>query len=205
VSVGPPGAKLCHRLGTLIGRPRRRDLLERLVPNGVGAELGVFRGEFSRELLEVARPRRLYLVDGWWELHGENFPREWGEYSGWGSASTRDAYMAARRVLAEYAPASTVCEIHVGDDLEFLAGLPDAHLDWAYLDSSHQYEHTVAELELLDAKVAADGRILGHDWIEDPESHNHGAYLAIRELCARRGWRVAARDDFTQWELERVH
>ena len=122
MSVGPPGAELRHRLGTLIGRPRRRDLLERLVPNGVGAELGVFRGEFSRELLEVARPRRLYLVDGWWELHGESFPREWGEYSGWGSASTRDAYMAARRVVAEYAPASNACEIHVGDDLAFLAG-----------------------------------------------------------------------------------
>ena len=154
MSVGPPGAELRHRLGTLIGRPRRRDLLERLVPNGVGAELGVFRGEFSRELLEVARPRRLYLVDGWWELHGESFPREWGEYSGWGSASTRDAYMAAPRVAAEYAPASTVCEIHVGDDLEFLAGLPDARLDWAYLDSSHQYEHTGDPRALRASRLA---------------------------------------------------
>ena len=87
-------------------------------------------------------------------------------------------------MVAEHAPASTVCEIHVGDDLEFLAGLPDAHLDWAYLDSSHQYEHTVAELELLDAKVAADGRILGHDWIEDPERHNHGASWRSAS-CAR--------------------
>ena len=109
----------------------------------------------SAAALEVARPRRLYLVDGWWELHGESFPREWGEYSGWGSASTRDAYMATRRVVAEHASASTVCEIHVGDDLEFLAGLPDAHLDWAYLDSSHQYEHTVAELELQTFPVLA--------------------------------------------------
>ena len=43
----------------------------------------------------------------------------------------------------------------------------------------------------------------GHDWIEDPDHVNHGAYRAIREFCSGHGWTVTRRDRFTQWELAR--
>lgn len=195
------GPSLRHRLGTLVGRPRRHRFLERLPRHAVGAEIGVFRGEFTRQILRVARPRELHLIDGWWELHGETFPFEWGEYSDWGRLSTRDAHAEVERVAA--GAAATRCTIHVGDDLEILAGFNDAALDWAYLDSSHQYEQTLAELELLDAKVKPPGLIAGHDWIEDPTSVNHGAYRAVREFCSNRGWAVEHLDGFTQWEIRR--
>lgn len=32
---------------------------------------------------------------------------------------------------------------HIGFDLEVMKGLADGSFDWVYLDSSHQYEHTV--------------------------------------------------------------
>jgi Methyltransferase domain len=201
VSGRSAGAGVRHRLGTLLGRPRRHRFLERLPKHGVGAELGVFRGAFTRQILRVARPRELHLIDGWWELHGETFPFEWGEYSDWGRLETRDAHAEVERIAAAATP--TRCTIHVGDDLEVLAGFADAALDWAYLDSSHQYEHTLAELELLDAKVRPGGVIAGHDWIEDPQDVNHGAYLAIREFCSTNGWEVRAVDRFTQWEIAR--
>ena len=43
------------RLGVLFFLPRR----------SAGAEIGVWQGVFSRMLLEVAKPTRLFLVDPW--------------------------------------------------------------------------------------------------------------------------------------------
>ncbi|MFI5122415.1 MAG: class I SAM-dependent methyltransferase [Vicinamibacteria bacterium] len=192
---------LRRRVGTLVGRPRRHHFLKRLPRDAVGAELGVFRGEFTRRILEIAKPRELHLIDGWWELHGETFPFEWGAYADWGKLSTRDAHAEVERIAAAAEPG--VCEIHVGDDLEILERFPDRHFDWVYLDTSHQYEHTLAELELLDARVKPAGLIAGHDWIEDPASVNHGAYRAIREFCSTAGWAVEHLDGFTQWEIRR--
>lgn len=190
-------------MGTLVGRPRRRHFLKRLQRGAVGAEIGVFRGEFTADILRVAQPAELHLIDGWWELYGETFPLDWGAYADWGRLSTREAYAEVERIVDRHASSATICELHVGDDLEILRRFDDEHFDWVYLDSSHQYEHTLRELELLDSKVKADGVITGHDWIEEPTSVNHGAYHAIREFCSTCGWVVEHRDRFTQWEIRR--
>jgi SAM-dependent methyltransferase len=203
VSRRPASAALRHQLGSLVGRPRRHHFLRRMPHDAVAAEIGVFRGEFTRRILESARPSELHLIDGWWEIHGETFPFEWGAYSDWGRLETRAAYEEVRRVIAG-APAGVICELHVGDDLEILERFDDDHFDWVYLDSSHQFEHTLAELRLLDRKVKPEGRIAGHDWIEDPEHVNHGACRAIREFCSTHGWTVTGLDRFTQWEIRRA-
>ncbi len=42
-----------------------------LPKGGVGAELGVWKGEFSVRLLKGAKPRQLYLIDPWRQLEQE--------------------------------------------------------------------------------------------------------------------------------------
>ena len=46
-------------------RSDRRKLLLRLPKSSVGAEIGVHLGEFSRQILQLAKPKTLYLVDPW--------------------------------------------------------------------------------------------------------------------------------------------
>jgi hypothetical protein len=72
--------RLKPRAGTALRRPRRWRYLEMLPNRGIGAEIGVFRGEFTRHILRVAQPRELHLIDGWWELYGERYP-DWGAYT----------------------------------------------------------------------------------------------------------------------------
>ena len=43
----------------------RLDLLKVVPKHTVGAELGVYVGEFSQHLLDIVDPTRLYLVDVW--------------------------------------------------------------------------------------------------------------------------------------------
>jgi hypothetical protein len=182
-------------IGTALGRPRRWRYLERMPKGGVAAEIGVFRGEFTPHIVRVTAPRELHLIDGWWTLYGERYP-DWGAYTDYGTLGTRDAYEEAKR-RTEGMPV----QFHVGDDLELLAGFPDAHFDWVYLDTTHEYEQTLAELEVLRHKVRSV--IAGDDWKEDPADPHHGLSAAVQDFCGRHGWRMGPIDAFAQWSILR--
>jgi hypothetical protein len=162
------------------------------MPTGaVCAEIGVYKGDFSRHILRVTRPRELHLIDGWWTL-GEDFGPCW--YGSEEPVSTRWAYEDAKRAV-EGGP----CTFHVGDDLEILASFPDRYFDWVYLDTSHQYEQTVNELALLRSKVKPSGIVAGDDWFEDPAHEYHGVCRAVREFCERHGLEPEVDELWSQW------
>jgi hypothetical protein len=158
----------------------------------VCAEIGVFRGEFSRHIVRITRPAELHLIDCWWTVYGARYP-DWGAYTDHGRLSTRQAYEEARRA----APAAIV---HVGDDIEILSSLPDHYFDWVYLDTSHTYDQTVSELQVITHKLKSGGLLLGDDWHDDPAHTHSGVAQAVREACARGEWTlVEAGDRFAQW------
>ena len=53
----------------------RRFLLSRLPQNSVGCELGVWKGDFSEEILRMVKPGKLYLIDPW--SYQPEFSHEW--------------------------------------------------------------------------------------------------------------------------------
>jgi predicted O-methyltransferase YrrM len=71
----------------------------------------------------------------------------------------------------------------VGDDLS-----PDVqeqvppHVDLAFIDTSHEYEHTVAELAWV--LTLGPARIVLHDYVMEPVER------AATEFCTREGWRL---------------
>lgn|SRR5262249_30817036 len=189
--------RLREAIGTAIGRPRRHDVL-RLLPRGcVGAELGVFRGEFTPWILRITRPRVLHLVDAYWALYGERYP-DWGAYTDHGSLTTAAAYAAVIAMLKRCDP-ERVATITVRDDISFLAGVPDAYFDWVYLDTTHQYEHTVEELDALRTKVRPGGLIAGDDWVTDPTHPHYGVARAVTRACVEYGWTLMRVDSYCQW------
>jgi Methyltransferase domain len=183
---------LKHAIGTAIGRPRRWRFLEQLPKGATGAEVGVFRGEFTRHIVRVTTPKELHLIDGWWALYGERFPN-WGAYTEFGRLTTTRAYEEALAAAPEG-------NFHVGDDVEILSTFSDGYFDWVYLDTTHRYEHTLAELAVLDQKARI---IAGDDWHEDPSHGHHGVCRAVREFCASNGWRLGPIDPFGQWIITR--
>jgi predicted O-methyltransferase YrrM len=75
----------------------------------------------------------------------------------------------------------------VGDDRDpkVQARLPD-HADLVFIDTSHEYEHTVAELAL--ALTLSPKWIVLHDYVMEPVAR------AAVEFCAREGWWVATNE-----------
>jgi hypothetical protein len=190
-------AAIRHAAGERLGRPRKWRLLQRLPTGAVCAEVGVYKGDNSRHILKYAKPRELHLIDGWWTVEGDTYEHPWYQIVG-EQPDTRAAY-AQVEALARKHPQ---CLLHVGDDLEILPTFADRYFDWVYLDSSHEYGHTVKELDLLERKVKTV--ICGHDWFPDPASEHHGVYRAVSELCSHGNWRVTWTDDWDQWAIERT-
>ncbi len=175
----------------------RAQLLAQWLPkNGVGAELGVFQGRFSRTLLDASEASLLHLIDPWYLLTPE---WHWGA----GSRSTVDALV---NILMDFKPEieSGRVRVHVADDRATLKELPNHYFDWVYIDSSHQYEHTRDELDLLFYKMKPEGVIAGDDWRPDPEHRHHGAYRAVMERLNSGDYTLIAADEATtQWAMRR--
>lgn len=56
---------------------------------------------------------------------------------------------------------------------------PDHLLDFVFLDSSHQYPQTKAELLLWPHKIKTGGILAGHDYFS---TENPGVYQAVQEM-----------------------
>lgn len=192
-SSGPAPAATPRRVSA--GDRRRTAVLRRVIePGGVGVECGVFKGEFSGALLEDLAPRTLYLMDPWYLL---TRAWHWGE----GDRSTISALCGVLRAFEEELVSGRV-KLRIGDDIESLAQLPDGHLDWAYVDSSHGYAQTVKELAVLRRKVRPGGVVAGHDWRPDPSHSHHGVCKAVCEAVDRGEFAMLLVDEPTiQWAV----
>ena len=120
-------------------------------PGTVGAELGVFTGLFAEAILETVRPAVLHLVDPWWLAYGDLYPDR-GAYTAGGSLPTHVAHEAAV-TRTEAARGDCEVQVHVSTSADWLRNLPDASLEWAYVDSTHYYRPTLEELRLLRDKL----------------------------------------------------
>ena len=176
----------------------RSQIVSMMPKNAVAAELGVFTGVFSEFLLHQTKPRVFYMVDPWNLQYGEFFPN-WGPYTDNGSLETSAALAAARRRAAHFEGA----EIVVTHGYKWIKNLPDNHLDWIYLDSSHTYPDTMNELTLLSSKMKKDGIIFGDDCWTDPGGVHFGVFRAITAFCRSHPFELFRLDHAAQWAVRR--
>ena len=153
----------------------REELVQKLPPGVVCAEIGVFEGEFSDFIHRTVRPSLLYLVDLFQgpmisgDKNGENIKTIQLEHS----------YQA---LLAKYHSNPEISLFRGRSEL-FLSLLPDNHLDFIYIDGDHQYAGCRSDLELARKKVKRGGVIAGHDYC--PQFP--GVMRAVDEFSAHHG------------------
>ena len=153
----------------------REELIQKLTPGGVCAEIGVFEGEFSDFIHRTLRPSMLYLVDLFQgamisgDKNGENIK----------TINLDQAYQA---LLAKYHSNPEISLFRGRSEL-FLSLLPDNHLDFIYIDGDHQYAGCRSDLELARRKVKRSGVIAGHDYC----SQFPGVMRAVDEFSTQHG------------------
>jgi len=155
----------------------RTDLLHLLPKNAVIAEIGVFKGEFSKEILEICEPSLLYLVDLFCGRTGS------GDKDGNNVVET-DMAAEYDRLCSMYRYDKHVALVKM-PSVTFLADLPCDSLDVVYLDADHSYESISQELALSRHKVKPGGFICGHDYVTQ-----WGVKRAVDEFCEREGLEI---------------
>jgi len=137
----------------------RLELLKRLPKSSIGAEVGVWRGKFSRKILDVNKPRELHLIDPW-EFQGD-FPDRM--YGGKVAKSQDDMDKMYDHVRDQFRHNDNVT-IHREFSHTALEGFRDDYLDWIYIDGNHYYDYVLRDLELSFRKVGSAGMITGDDY-----------------------------------------
>ena len=182
-------------------RVRSRSFIVRFIPpNSVGAELGVYTGLFSSVLARQRKISQVTFVDPWWAAFGKHYP-DWGIYTDYGRVSTRKAFEVAERRIVRCGLPNRIVE--VATSYEWLTSLSEGSLDWVYLDSTHSYDGTKRELELLDPKIKRTGMIFGDDWQIDPNHPHHGVCIAVNEFLKTSNFELIFCGERSQWILRR--
>lgn len=143
-----------------------RDFLLAQMPRGKrGAEIGVWKGHFSANLLERLRPEKLYLIDPWVIQASEDYDGAW-YHSDRMTQSDMDAVHAS--VCQRFADAISRGQIEVcrKQSVESAADFEDESLDWVYIDGDHRYDAVLADLEAWYRVVKPGGMIAVDDFID---------------------------------------
>jgi hypothetical protein len=154
----------------------RRFLLDRMPKQAACAEIGVWKGEFTDQIVEHTCPKKLYLVDPW--EYQPDFPNR----------------MYGGKIAKEQAAMDTIFEdvrkrFESKDEVELLRApssealnqMEDCSLDWVYVDGNHFYEYVKSDLEKCFDKVRPGGFITGDDY-DWGEEHEYPIRRAVGEL-----------------------
>jgi hypothetical protein len=134
----------------------RNDLLNFFEQNLIIAEIGVFKGEFSKVILEKLNPKELHLID---LFNGQMCS---GDKDGNNVVWTNlgDEYL---KLQAIYKNNKSVF-LHQGFSQNILSNFNDRYFDLIYIDGDHSYEGVKRDLEISFNKIKKGGYICGHDY-----------------------------------------
>lgn len=124
-----------------------------------GAEIGVYKGETSRLLLQTFPNLLLHMVDPW---------KQWSEDSSYrrhkrtGNLTQKEWDFVAIDAIGnvmEFENRYIIVKSTSHDAAEFIDGL-----DFVFLDGNHMYEHIKEDIDLWILKIKQGGLLAGHDF-----------------------------------------
>jgi hypothetical protein len=143
-------------------------------------EIGVFKGEFSRTILEKLKPTELHLID---RFEGVECS---GDKDG-NNIVWADLAIEYERLKQLYKEDRSIY-LHKGLSYEVLEKFEDNYFDLIYIDGDHSYEGVKADLKISRAKVKNGGLICGHDYVSP---RFEGVVRAVDEFCDEYSFQIA--------------
>lgn len=123
----------------------------------VGAEVGVWKGELSRDLLHFFPNLFLHMVD-LWETTKDNISMHDKDRVG---SAMHDAMDAAYRNTEDFSWKRSLVQ---GLSTEVASTFPDSVFDFVFIDADHFYENVMADVEAWWPKIREGGVMAGHDY-----------------------------------------
>jgi len=173
----------------------REDMIKGVVPiGGIGCELGVYAGEFAEQLMRIAKPDKLILIDGW-DIIGPSLFTGDQDGNNCISLSSETLFNVVKNRFS-----NKNVEIIKALTQDAIPKIED-ELDWVYIDADHSYEGCLRDLMLIEKKIKTGGLIMGHDYemnmkkakVDWETKFNIGVGRAVNDFCKTRGWKLIAK------------
>ncbi len=152
-------------------------MIQELPPHTVGAEIGVYRADFSEQILMQTGVGHLYLVDPWIKQK---------DYKDTINDEDQEAhYQETYRKVRKYEDAGR-CSIIRRFSADAAVNVNIAPLDWVLVDAYHSFEAALEDITLWSKKLKPDGIILCHDAFDGPKygHQGHAWYSGVLKAIA---------------------
>ncbi|MCU0525050.1 MAG: class I SAM-dependent methyltransferase [Elainella sp. Prado103] len=127
-------------------------------------EVGVWKGDFAKQILEQCEfLQQYYMIDPW-----ENLP-DWNKPFNVSREVFNEIYEEA---MAKTEFASSKRTVLRGRTKEVIATIPDHSLDFAYIDGDHTLRGITIDLIKILPKIKEGGLISGDDFTATPWQHH---------------------------------
>ena len=155
---------------------KRAYILEQLSKNSKLVEVGVWKGDFSKQILNISSPNLLVLVDAWTfddKVRG-CAPQVDGE-----EPLNQNFFDQAKKDT--YNKFENIQNVHILDlnSLDASSNYEDNFFDYIYIDAEHTYEAVTNDLNVWYPKLKKNGTLFGDDyyWREKDDTLSlHKAY-----------------------------
>jgi hypothetical protein len=197
----------------------RNELIQEITqefPFGKGVEVGTFKGNFSKEILDMWGGT-LYMVDVWRPLSDEEYLDSSNHVN-----FINGVYGEAMDNISGYEDRA----IMVRASSEISSKMfEDNSLDFVYIDANHAYDYVVQDINVWYPKLKEGGYLCGHDyididWYNDPnfaenkkDKHiwngdsYHGVFgvnPAVDEFCKKNNYIPTITNEwFGTWSLKK--
>ncbi len=150
-------------------RAYKRNFLLKMMPkDSICAEIGVSKGDFSKRILQVVKPKKIYLIDTWGGEPREEWEKRYQIVRKKFSSEIKENRVIIKRDFSEVV----------------LKEFDDNYFDWVYIDAGHYYERVKKDLELCYLKVKPGGFITGDDYDSEHKSWGAGLIKAVDEFIS---------------------
>lgn len=140
---------------------------EMLQKNPITCEIGFFRGEYSKEINDILKPQRHYVIDTFSDINMVS-----GDKDG-NNVSRQDMTL-----MYEYS--RSLGYITIKGDSELL-GLTEL-FDFIYIDADHSYDWVMKDLRNSIRRMKTGSILAGHDYSQDKFP---GCYRAVNDFCTQ--------------------
>ncbi len=161
---------------------KRAYILEQLNKNSKLAEVGVWKGDFSKRILNISSPNLLVLVDSWTfdEKVRGCAPQVEGE-------EPLNQYFFDQAKKETYDKFKNNHNVHILDlnSLAASSKYQDNFFDYIYIDAEHTYEAVTNDLKVWYPKLKKNGILFGDDYYWREEDDTLSLHKAYQEFISK--------------------
>jgi hypothetical protein len=159
-------------------------LLNYIDNNSIGAEVGVWKGDFSKMILMQKKVQKYILIDSY--KFQPEFKMRW--YGGRIAKSQQDMdrlFFNVKNDIEKYPKGETETVFFRMDSSEASSHIDNDYLDFVYIDGNHSFEYVQSDLHSYYPKVKVGGYIILDDWNWRDESGVKSIRAAVTSYISK--------------------